>query len=83
MPILTDIARFEGDDIAVVAAVDEERASEALDLIKVDYQVLPFVLDPEEALKPEAPKIHPQGNILGGKPDQLSPRRYRKGLQRS
>jgi CO/xanthine dehydrogenase Mo-binding subunit len=71
MPILTDIARFEGDDIAVVAAVDEEKASEALDLIKVDYQVLPFVLDPEQAMKADAPKIHPEGNIIGGKPVQL------------
>ena len=68
MPILTDIARFEGDDIAVVAAVDEDRAAEALDLIKVDYQPLPFVLDPEQAMKADAPKIHPQGNIIGGKP---------------
>jgi 4-hydroxybenzoyl-CoA reductase subunit alpha len=39
-PILTDVARFVGDDIAVVAAVDEETAIEALGLIKVDYQVL-------------------------------------------
>ncbi len=71
MPILTDIARFEGDDIAVVAAVDEDRATEATDLIKVDYEVLPFVLDPEEAMKPGAPKVHPQGNIVGAKPYQL------------
>ena len=70
MPILTDIARFEGDDIAVVAAVDDEKAQEALELINVDYQVLPFVLDPEEAMKPEAPKIHPKGNIIGGNPFQ-------------
>ncbi len=68
MPILTDIPRFEGDAIAVVAAVDEERAEEALDLIKVDYQVLPFVLDPEEAMKSGAPRVHPEGNIIGGKP---------------
>ena len=65
MPILTDVARFDGDDIAVVAAVDEDRAMEALDLIKVDYEVLPFVLDPEEATKPGAPKVHPQGNVVG------------------
>jgi CO/xanthine dehydrogenase Mo-binding subunit len=68
MPILTDVARFEGDDIVVVAAVDEDRTAEALDLIKVGYEPLPFVLDPEQAMKPEAPKIHPQGNIIGGKP---------------
>jgi CO/xanthine dehydrogenase Mo-binding subunit len=63
MPILADTARFAGDDIAVVAAVDEDLAEEALDLIKVDYQPLPFVLDPEEALKPTAPKIYAKGNL--------------------
>jgi len=68
MPVLTDVARFEGDEIAVVAAVDEDRASEALDLIKVEYQPLPFVLDPEEAMKPDAPKVHPGGNVIDGKP---------------
>ena len=81
MPILTDIARFEGDDIAVVAAVDEERAREAIDLIKVDYEVLPFVLDPEEAMKPGAPKIHPQGNIIGGKPLLLERGDIEKGFK--
>jgi CO/xanthine dehydrogenase Mo-binding subunit len=65
MPILTDVARFEGDDIVVVAAVDEDRVAEALDMIKVEYEPLPFVLDPEEAMKPDAPKIHPQGNMIG------------------
>jgi CO/xanthine dehydrogenase Mo-binding subunit len=38
-------------------------AEEALQKIKVDYEVLPFVLDPEEALKPEAPQIWPEGNL--------------------
>jgi CO/xanthine dehydrogenase Mo-binding subunit len=65
MPILTDVARFVGDDIAVVAAVSEEIAEEARDLIKVEYQVLPFVLDPEEAMKPGAPKLFPEGNVVG------------------
>jgi xanthine dehydrogenase YagR molybdenum-binding subunit len=81
MPILADIARFAGDDIAVVAAVDEDRAEEALELIKVDYQPLPFVLDPEEALKPTAPKIHPQGNLVGGKPSTLVRGDVEKGFQ--
>lgn len=81
MPILTDTARFEGDDIAVVAAIDEEKASEALDLIKVEYQALPFVLDPEEAMKPEAPKVHPQGNIIGGKPLLLDRGDIEKGFK--
>jgi CO/xanthine dehydrogenase Mo-binding subunit len=81
MPILTDIARFAGDDIAVVAAVDEDRAQEALDLIKVDYELLPFVLDPEEALKPSAPKIHPKGNLVGEKPAILQRGDVEKGFQ--
>jgi CO/xanthine dehydrogenase Mo-binding subunit len=81
MPILTDIARFEGDDIAVVAAVDEDTAMEALDLIKVDFEVLAFVLDPEEAMRPGAPKIHPQGNIIGGKPLMLERGDIEKGFK--
>lgn len=81
MPILTDTARFEGDDIAVVAAVDEDRAQEALELIKVDYEVLPFVLDPEEALTPTAPRIHPAGNLIGGKPTIFNRGNVDKGFK--
>ncbi len=46
------------DEIAAVAAVDEDIAEEALELIKVQYQELPAVFDPEEAMKPGAPIIH-------------------------
>jgi CO/xanthine dehydrogenase Mo-binding subunit len=81
MPILSDIARYTGDDIAVVAAVDEDRAEEALDLIKVEYQTLPLVFDPEEAIKPGAPKIYPSGNLLGGKPLILVRGDVEKGFQ--
>lgn len=81
IPILTEVARFVGDDVAVVSAVDEDRAQEALDLIKVDYQPLPFVLDPEEALKPEAPKVHPKGNIAREKPVILERGNIEKGFQ--
>jgi CO/xanthine dehydrogenase Mo-binding subunit len=80
MPILTDVARFVGDDIAVVAAVNEETAQEALELIKVEYQKLPFVLDPEEALKPNAPKLYPDGNLIGGKPAVVSRGDVEKGF---
>jgi CO/xanthine dehydrogenase Mo-binding subunit len=81
MPLLADTARFVGDDIAVVAAVDEDVAQEALDLIKVEYQTLSFVLDPEEALKPAAPKIHPKGNLFGEKPVILVRGNVEKGFQ--
>ncbi len=80
MPILTDVARFVGDDVAVVAARDEDTAQEALDLIKVEYQKLPFVLDPEEALKPNAPKLYPEGNLIGGKPTVVSRGDVEKGF---
>lgn len=56
--ILTDKARFVGDSIAAVVAVDELTAEKALKLIEVEYEVLPHVLDPEEAIMPGAPVIH-------------------------
>ena len=56
--ILADKARYVGDAVAAVAAVDEKTADEALDLIEVEYEELPFVLDPREAMKPGAPLIH-------------------------
>ncbi len=46
------------DEIAAVAAVDEGTAKEALQLIKVEYEELPAVFDPEEAMRPGAPIIH-------------------------
>ena len=55
--------RFVGEPVAAVAAVDRHIAEEALQLIAVDYEALPFVLDPEEALKPDAPQIWPEGNL--------------------
>ena len=51
-------ARFHGDEIAAVAAVDEDTAEEALELIEVDYEPLPFVTDPLEAMAPGAPLVH-------------------------
>ena len=55
--------RFVGEPVAAVAAIDRHTAEEALRLIQVDYEVLPFVLDPEEALKPGAVQIWPEGNL--------------------
>lgn len=54
-----DRVRFVGDAVASVAAVDEETAAEALSLIDVEYEPLPIILDPEEAMKPGAIEIHP------------------------
>ena len=44
--------------MAAVAAIDEDTAEEALDLIEVEYEPLPAVFDPLEAIKEDAPKIH-------------------------
>jgi CO/xanthine dehydrogenase Mo-binding subunit len=71
MPVLATTARYAGDEILAVAAVDEETAEEALDLIKIDYETLPFVLDAEEAIKPGAPKIYPEGNFVRENQDTL------------
>ncbi|MDR3567310.1 MAG: molybdopterin-dependent oxidoreductase [Syntrophobacteraceae bacterium] len=58
-PIAVDRVRHVGEDIAGVAAIDEETAEEALSLIEVEYELLPAVFDPEEAMRPDAPEIHP------------------------
>ncbi|MEJ2151321.1 MAG: molybdopterin-dependent oxidoreductase, partial [Chloroflexota bacterium] len=50
--------RFVGDRVAAVAAETEEIARQALDLIEVEYEVLPHVLDPRESMKAGAPIIH-------------------------
>jgi xanthine dehydrogenase molybdenum-binding subunit len=47
-----------GDILAAVVAVDDRTARKALHLIHVDYELLPGVFDPEEALKPGAPQVH-------------------------
>jgi carbon-monoxide dehydrogenase large subunit len=50
--------RYIGEPVAAVAAVDEDTAEEALDLIGVEYDELPAVFDPLEAVGPEAPLVH-------------------------
>ena len=59
----TDIVRFIGDQVAVVVARTESEAQAAIRLIEVEYEDLPVVSDPVEAMKPEAPILHPdRGN---------------------
>jgi len=50
--------RYIGDAVAAVAAIDEDTAEEALDLIDVEYELLPAVFNPLEAITEEAPQIH-------------------------
>ena len=56
--MFTDTVRFVGDRVAAVLAVDERTAQEALSLIKVEYEELPFNLDPEKAFNNQV-SIHP------------------------
>ena len=53
-----DKVRQFRDEVAAVAAIDEETAEEALELIKVEYEDLPAIYDPFEAMKEDAPLIH-------------------------
>jgi len=55
--------RYVGEPVAAVAAVNRHIAEEALQLIEIEYDALPFVLEPENARKPGAPEIWPGGNI--------------------
>jgi CO/xanthine dehydrogenase Mo-binding subunit len=53
-----DRVRYKGDEVAAVAAVDEDAANEALERIRVEYEDLPAVFDPEEAVREGAPQLH-------------------------
>jgi len=57
-PLTVGVARYVGDEVAGVAAVDEATAQEALELIDVEWEELPTVFDPEEAMQEGAPLIH-------------------------
>jgi xanthine dehydrogenase molybdenum-binding subunit len=57
-PLKTGKVRSYRDEVAAVAATDPDIADEALRLIKVTYEALPAVFDPEEAMKEEAPLVH-------------------------
>ena len=61
--------RYAGEEVACVIADDEEISEDALELIDVEYEVLPFVLDPAKALEPSAPKVHESGNLFHNEPE--------------
>jgi xanthine dehydrogenase D subunit/xanthine dehydrogenase C subunit len=61
--LCADKVRYVGDAVAAVAAIDEETAEKALSLIRVDYEPLPMVTSPEQALQPDAPPVHETGNL--------------------
>ena len=67
MPVLArDRVRFSGERVAAVAAVDEDTAQQALELIEVEYEELPAVFDPRAAMAAPAPLLHPEFNSYDG-----------------
>ena len=77
--IFDNPVRFVGQPVAAVAAVNRYVAEEALELIEVDYEELPFVIDPEEALEPGAPPIWPEGNLGLNVENEAKPGTRREG----
>jgi CO/xanthine dehydrogenase Mo-binding subunit len=64
-PVLArERVRYVGEPVAVIAAVDQETADEAADLVHIEYEPLPGVFSPEEALADGAPLVHDLGNVL-------------------
>ena len=60
VPVLSKAAHFQGEEVgAAVVADSEDIAAQAVNLIKVQWEQRPFVLDPEEALLPDAPLANP------------------------
>ncbi len=57
-PLASDKVRFVGDAVAVVVAEDSYIADDALDLIEVEYEELPAIVNQEEAIKPGAPQLY-------------------------
>jgi xanthine dehydrogenase YagR molybdenum-binding subunit len=61
--IFRDEVRFVGDEVAALAADTEETAADAVRLIDVDYELLPFVADLEEAMRDDATRLTEKGNV--------------------
>jgi xanthine dehydrogenase molybdenum-binding subunit len=77
IPALTNEPLFEGEPILAVAAVDELTAAQAIERIDLDLELLPFVTDPLESLRPNSPNATTTGNVLAPPPGP--PRRDLEG----
>src|SRR6266516_1139828 len=64
-PLAVDEARYVGDGVAVVIAESREAARDAAELVQVDYEPLPTVVDPERALEEGAPLVHEEFGTNG------------------
>ena len=68
-----DKALFEGHAIAAVAAIDNSTALKALELIQVDYEILPHVTDVDAAMADDAPLVHDDNFTKGVEPKPEKP----------
>ncbi len=75
--------RYEGDEVACVVAETEFQAERALNLIQVEYEELPFVVDPEEAMRPGAAKLYESGNVVRNRPYEYTRGDVEKGFEES
>src|SRR5262245_25469966 len=83
MPVLCwDTVRFVGDRVAAVAAETVEAAEEALALVEVEYEPLPAVFDPLEAMQADAPRLHQDVTAYEGGPKDLLAPDVHNGLTR-
>jgi CO/xanthine dehydrogenase Mo-binding subunit len=83
MPALCwETVRFVGDRVAAVAAETIDAAEEAISLIEVEYEELPAVFDPLEAMRPEAPRLHEDVASYDGAPKDLLATDIANGLTR-
>ncbi len=82
IPVLAqDKVRFIGERVAAIAADDEDIAQEALDLIEVEYEELPAVFDPLEAMVYGAPLLHPDySSYPGGRPLDTASNAYSSAI---
>src|ERR1700675_1127550 len=72
---------YEGHAVAAVAATDAATAEEALGLIRVDYEVLPHVIDVDEAMKPDAPVLFDDMFTRGVDPVPTKPSNVTKRVE--
>ena len=64
--LLDRVARFAGQRIAAVVAESEAAAEAGCRALEVEYEILPAVFDPLEAMKPDAPVLHDKDDVVGG-----------------
>ena len=63
-PLARDTVRYGGEPVAVVVAADRATAVDARELVEIDYDVLPALVDPADAERPGGPILFPGGNVV-------------------